>query len=307
MLGSVAVAVHVFEGAGTPGLGLTGHDPFRVALEAEFAQAAYFGRRLAILMIHAADRSEEALPRWLPRLRRLLRPVDCAALYGGGTVEILLPETTLDTALELGRAAVERSEGEPPLLCGIALYPGAAATAEELVEVSLDASRRATPASPVQVASEGLGPSPRPERREARRPVRGRERRHARRAKHRREARAIGDPRAAAGRDGHRQGGDRAAPPRAERPRRRQLLVRQLRRHPRVARREHALRPREGRVHRRAAQQQGRVRGGRRRHRAPRRGRRAARGGAGRAPARARDEARCARRRDPRDSTSTCA
>ena len=61
--------------------------------------------------------------------------------------------------------------------------------------------------------------------------------------------------------------------PRRERP----LIEAQLRDHPREPARERALRPREGRLHRRQAREARRLRAGRRRHGRPRRDRRAAR------------------------------
>ena len=94
------------------------------------------------------------------------------------------------------------------------------------------------------------------------------------------------------GRERRRQGADRPRHPGRERARRQAVRHRQLRRHPRQARREHPVRPREGRLHRRHRQAHRQVPGGRRRHPVPRRDRRAAPGGPGQAAARA------ARRRD---------
>ncbi len=68
-----------------------------------------------------------------------------------------------------------------------------------------------------------------------------------------------------------------------------------------------AVRPREGRVHRRRRAAPGPLRARRRRHALPRRVRRHADGGAGQAPARAAGARVRARRRARRRSTSTCA
>ena len=81
----------------------------------------------------------------------------------------------------------------------------------------------------------------------------------------------------------------------------------QLRRHPRDAARVRAVRPRQGRLHRRHRGQAGPVRRGRRRHALPRRDRRAAAAAAGQAPARARDPTRAAGRRRRPSARSTCA
>src|SRR5262249_29672077 len=56
-------------------------------------------------------------------------------------------------AIDLARSIAGRREGEPLLLCGVAVFPGAAASLEELFEVSLDAARRATAAEPFALAS----------------------------------------------------------------------------------------------------------------------------------------------------------
>ena len=82
---------------------------------------------------------------------------------------------------------------------------------------------------------------------------------------------------------------------------------RRLRRGRRHADRERAVRPREGRVHRRDRRAPGRVRAGARRHRVPRRARRAVARSAAQAPARARAARGPPRRRQRRRSRSTCA
>ena len=88
-------------------------------------------------------------------------------------------------------------------------------------------------------------------------------------------------------RDRHRQGAGRARPARALPPPRPAARRRQLRRPARDPRRERAVRPREGRLHRRSPAHRGALRGGRRRHALPRRDRRAAARGPGQAAARA--------------------
>ncbi len=78
------------------------------------------------------------------------------------------------------------------------------------------------------------------------------------------------------GRERRRQGGRRPRDPRPGRPARPALRRHQLRRHPRGAHRERALRPREGQLHRRDRHEAGPLRGGRQRDALPRRDRRAA-------------------------------
>ena len=88
-------------------------------------------------------------------------------------------------------------------------------------------------------------------------------------------------------RDRHRQGADRARAARALAARQAAVHHHQLRRDPGEPARVRAVRPRQGRVHRRGRQQAGQVPGGRRRHAVPRRDRRDADRAPGQDPARA--------------------
>ena len=108
-------------------------------------------------------------------------------------------------------------------------------------------------------------------------------------------------------RERHRQGALRALAARAVAPRRRPVRGGQLRGDPRDADRERAVRPREGRLHRRRPQPAGALRGGGRRHPAARRDRRAAARGAGQGAARARGAHLRARGRRSRPAAPTCA
>ena len=114
---------------------------------------------------------------------------------------------------------------------------------------------------------------------------------------------AIGRQRAAHRRVGHGQGAAGGAHPPREPVRVRAVRQGQLRGHSDRADRERAVRPREGRVHRRGGAAARQVRAGRRRHDLSRRGRRPARGVAGQAaahPAGRRAAARRRRAADPR-------
>jgi DNA-binding NtrC family response regulator len=152
MLGTIAAAVHVLASDDAPPLGLEGHDAFLAAIDAEIARARFFGRPLALLVTHAAERDKGLLPRWCPRVRQLLRPIDRIGFYGAGVVEILLPESTLEDALALGRSIVEPREGEPPLACGVAAFPKAGSSAEVLVSAAREAAHGAPTSDPLREA-----------------------------------------------------------------------------------------------------------------------------------------------------------
>jgi DNA-binding NtrC family response regulator len=157
-LGSLTACVHALSkaqalaGAEGASMGIQSHEAFQRALEAEMGRARFFGRKLALLWVHARNGEDGNLRKWLPRVRELLRPVDLAALYSADAIEILAPEMGLDQAVELARAIVAPREGEPGLGCGVACFPDAATSAEKLIAVGREAARSASPEEPVRIA-----------------------------------------------------------------------------------------------------------------------------------------------------------
>lgn len=152
-MGAVTATIQQSVPADTLSLGLESHDSFRNALQLETVRARYFSRNFVIVIARTAKHRDGHLRNWEPRVRALLRPVDRVALYSSDTIELLLPETSADEACKLARAIVEGREREPPLVCGVAQYPGAATTAEQLLEVALDAARSATVRESVRIAN----------------------------------------------------------------------------------------------------------------------------------------------------------
>ncbi|WP_437680762.1 sigma 54-interacting transcriptional regulator [Sorangium sp. So ce131] len=148
-LGTVPATVQVISAAEPLLLGLEGHDAMRSAVDLELRRAKFFGRSFAVLAVREEPRTDGHVARWCPRVRALLRSVDRIALYSGDAVEILLPEVDERKASEVAHALVEHRKGEPALVCGVALYPGTAASADELLGVAWEAARRARPERPV--------------------------------------------------------------------------------------------------------------------------------------------------------------
>ncbi|MCC6746528.1 MAG: sigma 54-interacting transcriptional regulator [Deltaproteobacteria bacterium] len=159
-LGGVTVSVHVLAPAASEPLGIEGHDRFMQALEDELVRSRTFGRGLALLMVQTAKPQDGHLSVWCPRVRQLLRPVDRIALYGPSTVLIALPEVGQAEAVRLAQATVERRDKrEPALICGLALYPGSAASAEELLaqaRLAVQGARASQPVRLAEVASPAL-------------------------------------------------------------------------------------------------------------------------------------------------------
>jgi DNA-binding NtrC family response regulator len=81
--------------------------------------------------------------------------------YGPGTVLVLAPELDVNAARELGERLSTGSESTSRFI-GIAMYPAAATSAQELVSQAMQACLRATAAVPVIVAESLLAESERP-------------------------------------------------------------------------------------------------------------------------------------------------
>jgi len=148
-LGSVTAVIVPEEGARRGRARLDSHDRFVRSLDAEIERAHAFSRSLALLMIRGEDRRRGQLGSWLPAVRRKLRPFDQAALYSGDTLELLLPETTEEAARATAAALIQHSE---PLVCGVAVFPGHASSAEELVDAARSAVQHAFGDEPIQAA-----------------------------------------------------------------------------------------------------------------------------------------------------------
>ncbi|MBW1810597.1 MAG: sigma 54-interacting transcriptional regulator [Deltaproteobacteria bacterium] len=131
--GAVTASIHLLTPAQGRQLGLESHDRFQAELEMEVGRARLFGRAVALLMIRAEKGKRHSLADWLPGLKQRLRPFDRMALYSQNTVEILLPEASIDQASEL--CSKNRKDGHA-LVCGLGSFPKHASSAGELLEVT---------------------------------------------------------------------------------------------------------------------------------------------------------------------------
>jgi two-component system, NtrC family, response regulator AtoC len=153
VLGTVTVTVHE-PNKSAPATGLIGHDRFRETLAYEVTRSRFFGRPLSVIIARALDGSDRHVRYWFPRIQPIVRPVDWAAMYGPEVVELLLPDASLAVALEL---AEKMSRAEPRVGFGVATFPEAGTSAEELLGESRAAAQRSSRAHPVQTA-EAQGP-----------------------------------------------------------------------------------------------------------------------------------------------------
>jgi DNA-binding NtrC family response regulator len=137
-IGNLVVTLTLREGGGAPGL--FGHDRFRAVIEDEILRARFFRRSLSLVFVRALDK----LPvrRFLELVRPRLRVVDRVAFYSDSTLELLLPEMNGEQALEATLPMV-MDRREPRLACGVATFPGAVSSADELVEAAIHSLQRA--------------------------------------------------------------------------------------------------------------------------------------------------------------------
>lgn len=139
--------------------GLEHHTLFMTSLEEEVTRVKIFGHQLALIMVRPTKESDQQqFSEWCPQVRQILRPVDRVALHSSGLVEILLPESNREAAVRQAERIVKVGQ---ELRCGVALYPGAAESAESLLVTCLEVLQQATAQDPVVVAH-GVRPEQQP-------------------------------------------------------------------------------------------------------------------------------------------------
>jgi hypothetical protein len=143
-IGPVMVSLHVMWPTDAELRGFDSHDRFVAALGDEVVRARTFERSLAVVMVRAAGAKDGHVGRWASRLRERLRPVDRVGIYGPTAVLVSLPETGAEAARAFTAAL---SDGDPPLVCGTAIFPGDGGSAEELIAAVQSATRAGDPRS----------------------------------------------------------------------------------------------------------------------------------------------------------------
>ena len=155
MLGAVRVVVQAL--GGRPRLGLEGHDAFVSHVMRELTRAQFTGRGLALVMVRAQGH-EVSLDRWAPQAMNALRAIDLMALYGGNTVELLLPEADADEARKGLVRVAEATSGS--LRFGVAVAPGAGATVDQLIDAARSSLHKASSERPIVVSDSAVAGVP---------------------------------------------------------------------------------------------------------------------------------------------------
>lgn len=158
VLGGVVFHVQALGAQGQP-LGIEGEGTLRRHVEEELERARQFRRPFALLLVRRILERTTA-PTGLPEgagleaVRGHLRPVDRMALYGPDALEVLLPETGPEASHRVAHAIAASRTGKGfRLLVGLACYPDAGGTADELFEAAREAAHRASPEKPVESSS----------------------------------------------------------------------------------------------------------------------------------------------------------
>jgi DNA-binding NtrC family response regulator len=148
-LGAVTVVIHALPGGDPIPTGLERHDRFEALVDRELVRARFFQRTAALMIVRAG--TELPVQQWLPALQSVLRPIDRGGLFSAREVELLLPEAGVDDARKVAARLLDAAKGVV-LGCGVAVFPDAATSVEELVAAARAAARRADRDEPIRVA-----------------------------------------------------------------------------------------------------------------------------------------------------------
>ena len=129
---------------------LPDHDALMEQLEQAVVRARLYRQTLALVLVRALDPSRSPIGRWFLPVRQLCKPGDVLALYDRATLELLVRETSAEQADRRARRLVQIGlDLGAPLCCGLALFPDAAASAEDLVGACRAALARTEMTQPV--------------------------------------------------------------------------------------------------------------------------------------------------------------
>lgn len=145
-LGSVVVSLQPVAAAAKGLEGVQRHTEFTSSVDEELVRARTFGRGLTVMMVRPASR-RGLVARWAPLVHRHLRPVDRMGLFTEDCLEVLLPETSVEKAEQLGQALVSDDGSE--LLVGLATYPQHGGSADGLISAAQEALDAASLGVPV--------------------------------------------------------------------------------------------------------------------------------------------------------------
>jgi DNA-binding NtrC family response regulator len=131
------------------------HDRFRTWLDEELERARFFKRSVALFMVRLSDRSGVPHNEMLDLLRTFLRPIDRVGQYAGGVIEVLAPEQSAADVRARLLAGRKQTTEDKSFVSGIAAFPDAGASSEELLGGAWQALRRASASNPIVLAADG--------------------------------------------------------------------------------------------------------------------------------------------------------
>ena len=155
-LGSVGLLLHQPHASSWKLRGVESYDVFAASLLEEVARAKIVDGKVAVLLIRQPRGHKVARPsQWCPWVQQSLDPPNRIGMYGRNGVLVSMPETGVTQAMAVAERLVAGEEGAQkcPVICGVAVFPDHAASADELLEAVRDAARGASPRDPIHVAN----------------------------------------------------------------------------------------------------------------------------------------------------------
>ncbi len=155
VVGGATVSVQLALNAGTALLGVLSGSAIIQHIHDEWTRAATLRRPLSVLVLRALVRSDGVIPELARTCLEKLRPVDRAGLYDRDSLLVALPELRSSEATRLVLQLCSSVPGR--VACGVATFPEACSTPEQLVSAAFSAVRDAKP-DPRQPVVVGIAP-----------------------------------------------------------------------------------------------------------------------------------------------------
>lgn len=154
---SVIVQIHDLGVAYESLHGFGSHENFIGLLKYEIARSKSFGKTVGLIMAKAAPGKETPFRACIPKIQQLLRPADRLGLYSQDMLEIMLPETTEASTVELANLLsntillTDHPKQQHSIYCGVAVFPGQAGTADALISICRSAIMNADEDRPIVI------------------------------------------------------------------------------------------------------------------------------------------------------------
>jgi DNA-binding NtrC family response regulator len=150
VLGTVTASIQVLASAAAASLGLEDYGAVARQLEEEWARAQASRGAFSVALVRPLGK--ESASGYAPALVQRLGPPQRVGLYDRQSLLVLWPDVDGPSAAARAREWVALAASRARLVCGVATYPDAASTPDQLLSAVVEAGRRASARDPVVVA-----------------------------------------------------------------------------------------------------------------------------------------------------------